>query len=159
MEFVHKRWSALSADELYAVLALRAEVFVVEQRCAYLDPDGGDRLASHLWIPDRDGRPLAYARIFPPGVRDDCAVIGRVVSAPAVRGGGYGRGLVGEAVRRCEEEFAGDIALGAQKYLERFYASFGFARSGDDYLEDGIEHLPMRRQRPPNRVTLRGEKR
>ncbi|MEZ4393583.1 MAG: GNAT family N-acetyltransferase [Polyangiales bacterium] len=159
MEFVHRRWSALTIDELYAVLALRAEVFVVEQRCPYLDPDGGDPHASHLWIPGEDGRPLAYTRIFPPGARDDCAVLGRVVSAPSVRGEGFGRTLVAEAVRRCEADFEGDIALGAQKYLERFYASFGFARCGDDYLEDGIEHLPMRRLRRPNRVTLGGERR
>lgn len=145
MEFVHRAWTELSVDELYWLLALRAEVFVVEQACAYLDPDGGDPQASHLWIAGQGGRPLAYARIFAPGLRDSGAVIGRVVSAPAVRREGYGRALFGEAVARCEALYPGEIAIGAQRYLERFYAGFGFVRSGDDYLEDGIVHLPMRR--------------
>lgn len=144
MEFIHKPWSALSVDELYAILALRAEVFVVEQRCAYQDLDDGDRLASHLWIPDATGRPLAYARLFEPGAREPAAVIGRIVSAPAVRRRGYGRVIVAEALRRS----VGEVAIGAQKYLTRFYESFGFVRSGADYLEDGIVHLPMRRPPP-----------
>jgi ElaA protein len=145
METVCKPWSALSTDELYAALALRAEVFVVEQNCPYLDPDGGDRDAWHLWIPDDRGL-LAYARVFPPGVRDACAVIGRVVSAPRARGEGHGRAVVQAAVDLCAARYPGDITLGAQKYLLRFYAGFGFARDGDDYLEDGIEHVPMRRR-------------
>ena len=67
MDFVHKPWRALTTDELYALLALRAEVFVVEQRCPYQDLDGADRLATHLWIPSPEGAPLAYARLFAPG--------------------------------------------------------------------------------------------
>lgn len=146
MDVITRSWSELTIDELYAALALRAEVFVVEQRCPYLDPDDGDRHAAHLWIPDRDGRPLAYARVFPPGVRDDCAVIGRVVSAARARGTGQGRSVVAAAVRHCEARHPGPISLGAQKYLLRFYEGFGFARSGEDYLEDGIVHVPMRRK-------------
>lgn len=144
MEFTLKPWSALTADELYAILALRAEVFVVEQRCPYQDLDGADRDAAHLWIPDADGAPLAYARLFPPGVKHDHASIGRVVSAPSVRRHGYGRALFGEAVKRVVAAHGPTpIWIGAQKYLQRFYESFGFARSGEDYLEDGIPHLPM----------------
>lgn len=145
METACKPWSALSADELYAALALRAEVFVVEQRCPYLDPDGGDRDAWHLWIADDRGL-LAYARVFPPGVRDRGAVIGRVVSAPRARGAGHGRAIVQAAVDLCAARFPGEVSLGAQKYLLRFYEGFGFARDGEDYLEDGIEHVPMRRR-------------
>lgn len=144
MDFVHKPWSALTVDELYEVLALRAAVFVVEQACPYQDLDGADRDASHLWIPGEDRRPLAYARLFAPGVKYEFAVIGRVVSAPSVRRHGYGRALFGEAVRRVRAAHGQvPIWIGAQKYLQRFYESFGFARSGEDYLDDGIPHLPM----------------
>lgn len=145
MDVITRRWSELTVDELYAALTLRAEVFVVEQRCPYLDLDDGDRDAAHLWIPDPDGAPLAYARVFPPGVRDTCAVIGRVVSAARARGTGQGRAVVAAAVRHCEANHPGAISLGAQKYLRRFYEGFGFARDGEDYLEDGIVHVPMRR--------------
>lgn len=144
MDFVHKPWRALTTDELYALLALRAEVFVVEQRCPYQDLDGADRLATHLWIPSPEGAPLAYARLFAPGIKHELAVIGRVVSAPSVRREGYGRALFGEAVRRVQSEHgAVAVWISAQRYLQRFYESFGFARAGEDYLEDGIPHLPM----------------
>jgi ElaA protein len=144
MDFVHREWSALSADELYALLALRAEVFVVEQSCPYQDLDGADRRATHLWIPADDGAPLAYARLFAPGVKRAEAVIGRVVSAPAVRRHGYGRAVFAEAMRRLAAAHGpARVWISAQKYLQRFYEGFGFRRDGDDYLEDGIPHLPM----------------
>lgn len=144
MEFVRKPWSSLTPDELYALLALRAEVFVVEQRCPYQDLDGYDRRATHVWIPGADGAPLAYARVFGPGVKHELASIGRVVSHASVRGAGYGREVVAEAVRVSEALHPGaPIWISAQSYLQRFYEGFGFARSGDGYLEDGIPHLPM----------------
>ncbi len=144
MPAVTWRWASfadLTAAELYAVLAARAAVFVVEQRCAYLDPDGLDRGALHLlgW----DGDVLAaYLRVLPPGARFPEAAIGRVLTAPAYRGCGFGRALVAEAVRGLGAQ---PLALSAQAHLEGFYASFGFVRAGPAHDEDGIPHVPMRR--------------
>ncbi len=141
-------YAALTLDELYALLRLRSLVFVVEQQCPFLDADGDDDRAWHLlgWSHDAAGRPLlgAYARLFAPGVKYAEASVGRVVSHPDVRGTGAGRRLMAEALRRLDELAPGaPVRIGAQKYLERFYAAFGFARAGDDYLEDGIVHLEM----------------
>jgi len=126
-------------------LRLRQEVFVVEQHCPYADADGLDPAATHLFARDGEGV-VACARLFAPGVRRAEAVIGRVVTAPSVRKAGVGRELMRRAIAALEERH-GSVAiwLGAQKYLERFYGSFGFVRDGDDYDEDGIAHLPMRR--------------
>jgi ElaA protein len=145
MEWRRRALAALTIDELYAILKLRQDVFIVEQKCAYADADGHDDRASHLFAVDGD-EVVACARIFAPGVRRDEAVIGRVVTAARVRASGIGRELMRRAVAAVEEQH-GRVAiwLGAQKYLQRFYESFGFVRDGDDYLEDGIPHLPMRR--------------
>lgn len=146
MEWHCREFAALSIDELYALLKLRQEVFVVEQRCPYLDADGLDSLAAHLFAIDESGV-VACARIFAPGVRDAAAVIGRVVTSPSRRKLGLGRALMSRAIAAVEERH-GRVAihLGAQKYLERFYGSFGFVRDGEDYLEDDIPHLPMLRR-------------
>lgn len=143
--------AALSTAELYAWLMLRQAVFVVEQRCPYADADGLDALATHLLCIDGEAahggpRVVAGARLFAPGVHADEAVIGRVVTAPEVRRSGLGRELMARAIAALERRHGPTpIRIGAQKYLERFYASFGFTRDGEDYLEDGIPHLPMRR--------------
>jgi ElaA protein len=123
-------------------------VFVVEQQCVFLEMDGDDDRAWHLlgWTTGTDGRPVlgAYARLFAPGVKYTEASIGRVVSHPDVRRTGAGHALMTEALRRLAELAPGaPVRIGAQKYLERFYGAFGFARAGDDYLEDGIVHLEM----------------
>lgn len=140
-------YAELSLDELYALLQLRSMVFVVEQQCPFLDLDGDDSRAWHLlgWAEAGGRRVLcAYARLFAPGVKYAEASVGRVVSHPAVRRAGAGRALMAEALRRLEALAPGaPVRIGAQKYLERFYASFGFRRAGDDYLEDGIVHLEM----------------
>jgi ElaA protein len=145
------RWSvrafeALTVGELYGVLQLRQEVFVVEQRCAYLDADGLDDAALHVFAVT-DERVVACARLFAPDVRQPgAAVIGRVVTAPLLRRTGLGRALMARAIAEIETRWGTvPIWLGAQKYLERFYGSFGFVRDGEDYLEDDIPHLPMRR--------------
>ncbi len=139
----------LAPADLYAAMQLRQIVFVVEQKCAYLDADGVDRVADHLlgWGPV-DGRRtlIAYARLLPPKVKYAEASIGRVVSHPDVRGTGVGRLLMQEALARVERAAWGkEIRIAAQMYLERFYESFGFERVTDPYLEDDIWHVDMRR--------------
>jgi ElaA protein len=148
--FILQDFSALSTGELYALLALRQQVFVVEQRCPYADADGLDPVAAHLFCVDGDAAPaavphvVACARLFAPGVRGDAAVIGRVATASSVRRTGLGRALMARAIEAIERRHGSvDIRLGAQAYLERFYGSFGFVRAGADYLEDDIPHLPM----------------
>lgn len=141
----HEPWSGLTTDELYRIMVVRQRVFVVEQNCPYLDPDGLDPKATHLWCDDDGGTlTLAYLRIFAPGVRFAEASFGRVVTAPEARRGGLGRALMREAIERLEAAHGPTpVRIGAQKYLERFYGSFGFVRVSDDYLEDGIPHLTM----------------
>jgi ElaA protein len=137
-------FAELDTATLYALLRLRVNVFVVEQRCPYAELDGRDAEPGtrHLWIPDRDGEPVAYLRALADPA--DVVRIGRVVVATHARGAGHAATLM-EAVLRL----AGDRAcvLAAQRYLARFYERFGFAASGAEYVEDGIAHLPMRRPR------------
>jgi ElaA protein len=137
------RFSELSAAEIYEVLQLRAEVFVVEQECPYLDPDGMDAPALHCRYTE-DGRLLAYQRCLPPGTAFDESSIGRIVVAASQRGSGLGRELVTRGIafnRRNWPEHA--IRIGAQSHLAAFYASLGFISEDDHYLEDGIEHVHM----------------
>ncbi len=134
----------LSAAELYAALALRQQVFVVEQQCAYLDADGLDSAAHHLLGWEGDGL-AAYLRAVPPERASGHAAIGRVVVAPRFRKRGLGRTLVQEGMHRARETFgAGPLCAEVQEHLEAFYRSLGFEVVGPGYLEDGIPHLPMR---------------
>jgi ElaA protein len=139
-------WTELGRDDLYAILAARSRVFVVEQNCPYLDMDGLDAAAWHLWT----GSPVqAYLRVLPPGAKYEEASLGRIITAAEARRSGLGRALVAEGLRRAEALFgAVPIRIGAQKYLERFYGGFGFVRCSDDYEEDGIPHLEMLRAAP-----------
>ena len=147
MRWELRDFAALTVDQLYGLLRLRQEVFVVEQKCPYLDADGLDSRATHLFAVDEAGATVACARLFAPGAKDAlAAVIGRVVTAPSVRKLGLGRELMRRAIDAVETRHGRvAIVLGAQKYLQRFYESFGFVRDGEDYLEDDIPHLPMRR--------------
>lgn len=139
-------FAALSVQELYAVMVLRQAVFVVEQRCAFLDCDGYDERAEHLFCHDERGSVAAYCRLFSHGVKFDECSIGRVATSLPARRSGLGRALMREALDRLDAAHGrAAVRIGAQAYLERFYASFGFARCSDDYLEDGIVHLDMRR--------------
>jgi ElaA protein len=142
-----KRFSELGVDGLYRVLALRSEVFVVEQRSLYQDPDGYDRECFHLLgeLPRPEGPLLgAYLRVLPPGLKYPEASFGRVVTAPGVRGQRLGHELVKRALAFLEERWPGTpIRIGAQHYLVRFYAGFGFRQLGDVYDEDGIPHVDM----------------
>lgn len=146
MQWCLRPWADLSRDELYAIVQAREAVFVVEQRCPYGDADGADPDALHLWCQDEAGRLLAYARLFPPGAGAAEARIGRVLTTAAGRGRGLGRALMGRSLAELAARFAGaPVKIGAQKYLERFYGELGFSRCGPDYVEDGIDHLPMLR--------------
>lgn len=145
-------WDAVSRDALHAALHLRQLVFVVEQRCWYLDVDGRDPHAWHLfgWADDGTGAPAlaAYARLFRPGLPYAEASIGRVITHPARRREALGRALLVEAIRRLVDgpdalAPQAPIRIGAQRYLERFYESFGFRSEGAPYDEDGIEHVEM----------------
>lgn len=130
-------------------MRLREEVFIVEQQCAYHDADGRDPHAWHLlgWADAPSGRALvAYARIFEPGVRYTEPSIGRVVTAPKVRGTGVGKALMAEALRRLDGLAPGQpVKIAAQRRLERFYLELGFKTISAPYEEDGITHVDMLR--------------
>ena len=143
------RFPELGLDDLYDLLALRAQVFVVEQRCAYLDPDGLDRSASQLLGRDADGALQAALRVVDPGFKYAEPSIGRVVTAPAWRGRGAGRALMVEGLARCQAAWPGQgIRISAQSRLAPFYGTLGFEAVGEPYLEDDIPHREMFR-RPP----------
>ncbi len=138
-----KSFEALSALELYAIMQLRSEVFVVEQNCVYQDADGKDLKAFHLmgW---QNNDLVAYTRLLPAGVSFAEVSIGRVVTLPAFRKFGFGKLLMQESIRQCYLLFGRQpIRIGAQLYLQAFYESFGFVVCSDMYLEDDIPHVEM----------------
>lgn len=144
MQFSIKHFQELSTRELYRILELRSEVFVVEQDCPYLDPDGLDENAFHV-LGTKDSEIQAYARIIAPGaVYQSYVAVGRVVTSSKIRKEGYGRSLVeftlGES-RNLFPEYG--IKISAQSYLISFYESLGFTVEGKEYLEDGIPHIAM----------------
>jgi len=143
-------FDALSRNQLYELLRLRSEVFVVEQNCVFQDMDGLDAQAMHL-LGTRgvDGAPqlVAYVRCFPKGVTFEEASIGRVVTRQSARGGGLGHVLMAEAIRALQQQWgAQPIRIGAQAHLKAFYELHGFADVGKPYLEDGIAHIEMMRK-------------
>jgi ElaA protein len=136
-------FDTLTPRQLHAVLLLRARVFVVEQRCAFQDPDGLDPACVHgLW--HQQGALVATARLVPPGLKSALPAIGRVVTAPEVRGQGLGRELMRAALDEVSRRWPGQrVSLSAQRHLERFYGSVGFRPVGAPYDEDGIPHVDM----------------
>lgn len=136
----------MTALEWHRVLALRAQVFVVEQNCAYQDPDGKDVVSYHLLM--ESGEELvAYARLVPPGVSYPEAAIGRVVTSQTVRGKGWGKSLMEIAIAQTQKKFeVNEICISAQSYLLKFYGDLGFVAEGEEYLEDDIPHWKMRRR-------------
>ncbi len=138
-----RRLDAFSTTELYALLRLRVDVFVVEQACAYPELDGKDEAALHLRLLI-DGETAGYARLLRP--ESAPPRIGRVLVSPAHRGKRLGEAVMREALGACELHFPGQpIALSAQSHLERFYRSLGFAPTSAEYVEDGIPHIDMLR--------------
>jgi len=138
-------FAELSAHDLYAALSLRQAVFIVEQNCAFLDADGLDANAIHGLGRDETGGLVAVARILPPGGKHPLPSIGRIAVAQQARGTGYGRAIVADALSEAQRRYPGSpIQLDAQAHLEKFYASFGFARVGEPFDEDGIPHISMK---------------
>ncbi|MEL7162169.1 MAG: GNAT family N-acetyltransferase [Bacteroidota bacterium] len=135
----------LSTDQLYAILQLRLEVFVVEQTCYYQDLDGKDRAALHLCGYDDEGHLAAYTRILPKGISyADYASIGRVITAPHARGKGIGRPLMRESLRVLFAAYGKQaVKISAQAHLQSYYESVGFQGTGPIYDEDGIPHRAM----------------
>lgn len=140
-----ERYHELSTDRLYAILAARVAVFVVEQDCPYQDLDGLDGCGLHVsaWS---DEAVLAYARVLPPGKRFSEPSIGRVLTARSARGRGLGRELMRRSIDAAASVYPGRaLRISAQQYLERFYGELGFETVSDPYPEDGIAHLEMYR--------------
>lgn len=141
-----KTFDQLTIFELYDILRLRSEVFVVEQDCVYQDIDYKDQKAVHLFY-YKNQNIVAYTRLFKPGDYFNEASIGRVVVQEDYRKDGYGHLLIKESLHRIQELFyTSNVAISAQLYLKNFYEVHGFVQQGKDYLEDGIPHIKMKRQ-------------
>ena len=143
LKWTFKKFDKLTAGELYAIMQLRNEVFVVEQNCVYQDADNKDQQSMHLCGWDAE-KLVAYTRIIPPGISYKEASIGRVVTSPAYRNTGAGRQVMKESISLTLSAFnCNEIKIGAQVYLTTFYQSLGFVPCSDEYLEDGIPHIEM----------------
>ena len=141
-----KRFEALSLEELYGILQLRSEVFVVEQNCVYQDIDNKDQKAVHL-MGEYEGKMVAYARLFKPNDYFEKASIGRVIVKPDYRHLKLGHELMREAIQAVMISFGeSQITISAQLYLQRFYESHGFVATSEVYLEDDIPHIEMKIQ-------------
>ena len=147
ISWVLQPFDGLTTHQLFDVLKLRVDVFVVEQECAYPELDEKDRHPETRHLMGFSGQALvAYARLIPPGLSYESASIGRVVTAAKYRRNGAGRALVKEAIRLCVTHWPhNNIEIGAQEYLLDFYQSFGFEANSPVYLEDGIPHLDMKK--------------
>ncbi len=143
INFETKHFKELTTVDLYKILRLRAEVFVVEQDCVYQDIDNKDQKALHV-IGYKQNEVVAYTRIFNQGDYFENASIGRVVVAKNERQYGYGHILIKESIKAIENHFeTTQIKISAQTYLKRFYETHGFKQTGEEYLEDGIPHIAM----------------
>ena len=146
-----KKFAELSVFELYAIVQLRTEVFIVEQNCPYQDTDEKDFKSFHLMGFDENETLVAYSRILPQDVSFPEVSIGRVVSSPKARGTGVGKQLMRKAISVVEEKFGKtSIHIGAQLYLKKFYESFGFVQISEEYLEDNIPHIEMIKKEQKN---------
>jgi ElaA protein len=143
ISWIYKPFNQLTPHELYAILQLRNEVFVVEQNCVFQDADNKDEISYHVmgW---QDDHLAAYTRLVPEGVAYEESSIGRVVTSPKMRNKGLGRELMLESINILYSIWGKKpIKIGAQLYLKSFYESFGFQQTSKVYLEDGIEHIEM----------------
>ena len=141
MEFYVKHFDELTADELFRILKLRVEVFVVEQNCPYREVDEKDRGAYHVWLEDEDGIE-AYLRVLDRGASFPEASLGRVIAVK--RRQGLGTKIVREGIRVAREKFGADaITIEAQTYAAKLYENLGFRQTSEEFLEDGIPHIRM----------------
>lgn len=142
MELVVKRFEELTANELYEILKLRVSVFVVEQNCPYQEIDDKDRQALHVYLKDENGI-QAYLRVIEKGVAFDEVSIGRVIAIK--RRCGMGSRILAEGIRVAKNRLKADaIKIEAQTYAKELYEKQGFRQISDEFLEDGIPHIPMR---------------
>ncbi len=151
LNWITCRFDDMTPHQVYSLLKLRQQIFIIEQECIFPEIDGLDPLCLHIFALDGD-EVLAAARIVGPGIDPDHAeqgdrpAIGRVVTSEVLRGQGIGRELMARAIETCEKDFAGKpIYLNAQLYLRGLYQSLGFVQFGDEYDEDGIAHISMER--------------
>jgi ElaA protein len=150
MNWILKKFDELTVHELYGILQLRNEVFAIEQNCVYPDMDDKDQPSWHLMCMVKN-KLIAYTRLLPPGIAYPDPSIGRVVTSPSIRNTGIGRELMQRSVEYCEKLFGKlPITIGAQLYLKKFYESLGFLKTSEIYLEDGIEHILMKREASKN---------
>jgi len=146
INWITRKFDELTLEQLYSILQLRNEVFIVEQNCIYNDTDGKDQSAWHLMAIEGD-KLIAYTRILPPGISYSDPAIGRVVTAPSTRRSGLGKELMKRSIEACEKLFGKtSITLNAQVYLQSFYESLGFIVVGEEYLDDEIPHIRMSRK-------------
>ncbi|MCW0923844.1 GNAT family N-acetyltransferase [Pseudomonas atacamensis] len=147
IEWICKHHRDLGKEQLYALLKLRSDVFVVEQKCAYPDLDGQDLEGdTHHLMGWEDDQLMAYLRLLDPESQGGDVVIGRVVTAPAGRGKGLGHAMMEQALKQAEKHWPQvPIYLSAQAHLQRYYGQYGFVSVGEEYLEDDIPHIGMRR--------------
>ncbi|MBV4468377.1 GNAT family N-acetyltransferase [Pseudomonas siliginis] len=147
IEWICKHHRDLGKEQLYALLKLRSDVFVVEQKCAYPDLDGQDLEGdTHHLMGWEDDQLMAYLRLLDPESQGGDVVIGRVVTAPAGRGKGLGHAMMEQALKQAEKHWPQvPIYLSAQAHLQGYYGQYGFVAVGEEYLEDGIPHIGMRR--------------
>ena len=142
-EWICKRFDDLTAAEMYSILQLRQQVFVIEQQCIYQDCDDRDAISFHN-MGMRDGTLIAYSRLIPPGIFYSECSIGRVVNSPLVRGSGVGKELMIQNISKMRELFGVQpVRIGAQLYLQKFYESLGFIQTSEPFLEDNIPHIYM----------------
>ena len=140
-----KKFQDLNKLELYKIMQLRIEVFVVEQDCPYQDLDGLDEVGTHLWL-EEDNEVVSYLRINPPKTRFDEVSFGRIVTKQSARKKGLSETIILKSLEIVKQEDLGPIRISAQSYLEDYYSKFGFVKCSDEYLEDNIPHVEMLRK-------------
>ena len=146
INWIYKPFNELSLIELYDILVLRQEVFVIEQDWPYLDADGKDLKSHHLMGYNDENELVAYLRLVMSGVSYKEPSLGRIVTSLKYRGTGLGKELMKKSLEKVTEQFGHvPLRISAQCYLEKFYECFGFQPTGKEYLEDGIPHIEMLR--------------